>query len=100
MILTLSYRGVFRQEQYETATIEGAVTVDTACELQDKTPEEVMYAMNSMLSRLIAPGLSAAEQISRYDDTETTIYEWKRVTDATSDQAPQHQPGRRVRRGQ
>lgn len=99
MILTLSYRGVFRQEQYETGSVEGSVTIDTAYELQGMTPDEVMHAVNRHLDRLVSEKIGQAQRISRYGEDETTVYEWKRVINEASDQAPQHQPRRVHRRG-
>lgn len=97
MILSLSYRGVFRQEQYETATVEGSITVDTAFELQGLAPEAVMRMLNEQLDALVAPKITEAAGISRYGSDETAIYEWKRIIDATSDETAVRQPKRRVR---
>lgn len=101
MILTLSYKGIFRQEQYETATIEGSVTVDTEKDLGGMSAIERRDYMTGQLDTLIRPLLDRAAQASRYSEDETTLYEWKEFTDdTTSDQAPERQQGRRVHRRQ
>jgi hypothetical protein len=89
MILTVTYRGVFRQEQYETAAVEGSITADTAADWPGLTTGQVMAEMHRQLRRLILPAVRQAARASRYGEHETTIYEWERmISDGTGDQAP------------
>jgi len=101
MILTLGYRGVFRQAQYETVTIEASISLDTD---KDKTGsaltrEELADLMTADLGTLIRPLTDRAAQASQYDETETVLYQWKGFTDAASDTPPPGRAQRRVRRG-
>lgn len=101
MILTIGYRGTFRQAQYETVTIEGSLSLDS-----DKDPEwfglgdGLHSAMRTELHRLTGPAISSAAQFSRYTAEETVVHEWEGLTeDAASNPPPPRNPHRRVRRG-
>lgn len=102
MILTLSYKGTFRQAQYETAAIEAGIIIDTEKDLGGMNAAERRDYMTSYIDTLIAPLLGRAAAASQYSEDETTLFQWREFTDddTTGDQAPQRQPGRRVRRGQ
>lgn len=100
MILTLGYRGVFRQEQYETITIEGSIAVDEDKDPAYFAPEaDPLAMMRGELLRLVGALIRDAADISRYDSDETVIYQWEGlIPDEASNTAPDRQPGRRVRR--
>lgn len=98
MILTLGYRGVYRQAQYETVTVEGSVTADTTQDLGGMSAAERRDYMLDQLDTLISPLVDRAAQASQFDETDTVLYEWKGFTDAASDTPPARSPQRGVRR--
>lgn len=99
MILTLGFRGIYRQEQYETVTVEGSVTVSSCDDPEWFTGSDPVPAMRSELIRLLAPWVSAAAATSRYGHDETVVYEWEGIiNDTAGDPPPQRRQGRRVRR--
>jgi hypothetical protein len=107
MILTLGFRGVFRerQEQYETAetiTIEGSVTVDdqTDTVLDGMAQEEIRAFTLHELDKLIAPQLTRVRKISRFGADETVVYEWEGLVNDPASPAQDGTPERRVRRRQ
>lgn len=103
MIITLGYRGVFRQAQYETAAVEGSLSVDSSADrewFEAMAGDELYPAMRAELYRLIRPVLADAVAASMYDENETVIYEWEGITDdAASDKAAPRKQGHRTRRG-
>lgn len=99
MILTLGYRGVFRQVQYETVTVEGSITVDTEKELGGMGTAERRDYMLDQLDELINPLVDRAAQASLYDETDTVLYIWKGFTDAASSTPPARRTQRGVQRG-
>jgi hypothetical protein len=102
MILTIGYRGVFRQEQYETVTIEASVTLDTDKDIPDRDlrgVSDVSDAMMKHLDTLTRPLIQRALIASRYGEDETVIYTWEGFINGTAGyEAPQRQQGRRVQR--
>lgn len=99
MIITLGYRGVFRQVQYETVTIEASVTADTATDLAGMPEAERRDYMLAQLDTHISPVIDRALSATRYDESETVLYAWKDFTDAASDTPPARRTRRGVRRG-
>lgn len=102
MIITLGYRGLFRQQQYETVTVEGSISFDL---LKDDPDDEltdireIRDYLQRRLDILVHPLIERAAQTSIYTQEETTVYEWEGLTDnGTGDQAQDRQPHRRVRR--
>lgn len=102
MILTIGFRGVYRQAQYETVTVEGSVSVDDNIDtvLCRMTQEEVRSFMHHELDSLIAPQIYRACMASRYDSDETVAYAWEGLVNATGSTPQDSTPGRRVRRRQ
>ena len=99
MILTIGYRGVFRQAEYETVAIEGSVTID-----EEKDPDyfapggDMPVMLRSELLRIVGSLIRTAADTSRYGPDETVVYEWEGLTNATSSPAEDGTPKRRVRR--
>lgn len=103
MIFTIGYRGVFRQAEYETVTIEASITVDdkTDTVLDGLTQEEIRAFMQHEVDELTAPQISRACTVSRFSEDETVVYEWERMTvNGTDSTAKDSTPKRRVRRRQ
>lgn len=86
MIITLSYRGLFRQADYETVTVEATLTLDTAddCPADTSSIPAVRDYMTAALDTLVQPWISRAAELTEFTDDQTSVHAWKETVDAAA----------------